>query len=135
MSTHDHPIAKHEGRNVKRLREILGIKQETLAAELGINQQKMSSIEQKEHIEDDQMAEIARILNVTVDAIRDFTEDAVYNIFSNTYNDNSSSVHNSFNPIDKWVEALKKNEDLYERLLQSEREKVAMLEKLLQGRQ
>jgi DNA-binding XRE family transcriptional regulator len=27
----------HEGRNVKRIREILGIKQETLALELGIS--------------------------------------------------------------------------------------------------
>jgi transcriptional regulator with XRE-family HTH domain len=134
MSTHDSQTAKHEGRNVKRLREILGVKQETLAAELGINQQKMSSIEQKEHIEDDQMAEIAKILKVPAAAIRNFNEDAVYNIFSNTYHDNSSSVHYSFNPIDKWAEALEENKRLYERLLQSEREKTAMLEKLLQER-
>jgi transcriptional regulator with XRE-family HTH domain len=140
MSTHDHPIAKHEGRNVKRLREILGIKQETLAAELGINQQKMSSIEQKEHIEDDQMAEIARILKVPVDVIRDFNEEAVYNKIL-TFNDNSTMNDNSafnynctINPIDRWVESLKKNEELYERLLQSEREKVQLLEKLLQER-
>jgi transcriptional regulator with XRE-family HTH domain len=137
MSTHDSQTTNHEGRNVKRLREILGIKQETLAAELGINQQKMSFIEQKEHIEDDMMAEIAKILKVPVDAIRNFNEEAVYNKIL-TFNDNSTmNDHSAFNynctinPIDKWAEALEENKRLYERLLQSEREKVAILEKLL----
>jgi transcriptional regulator with XRE-family HTH domain len=136
MSTHDSQTAKHEGRNVKRLREILGVKQEALAAGLGINQQKMSFIEQKDKIDDEQMAEIAKILKVPVDAIKNFNEEATINNIQ--YNSETSS-HNSivnyqFNPIDKWIEALKKNEDLYERLLQSEREKVALLEKVLHER-
>ena len=39
----------HEGRNVKRFREMLGIKQDALAANLGDdwNQQKISLLEQK----------------------------------------------------------------------------------------
>jgi hypothetical protein len=39
----------HEGRNLRRIREILGVKQEALAAELGDdwNQQKISYLEQK----------------------------------------------------------------------------------------
>ncbi len=39
----------HEGRNVKRFREMLGIKQDALAADLGDdwNQQKISLLEQK----------------------------------------------------------------------------------------
>ena len=43
-------IFLHEGRNVKRIREMLGIKQETLAYELGDdwNQKKISLLEQKE---------------------------------------------------------------------------------------
>jgi DNA-binding XRE family transcriptional regulator len=140
MSTHDSQTAKHEGKNVKRLREILGVKQEALAAELGINQQKMSFIEHQEHLEDDQMAEIAKILKVPVDAIRNFNEEAVYNKIL-TFNDNSTmNDHSAFNynctinPIDKWTEALEENKRLYERLLQSEREKVDMLKTLLQDR-
>lgn len=35
----------HEGRNVKRIREILGVKQDTLANELGISQQSISQLE------------------------------------------------------------------------------------------
>jgi hypothetical protein len=35
MTTTDMPNKVHEGRNVKRFREMLGIKQEALATELG----------------------------------------------------------------------------------------------------
>ncbi len=50
-STPNHKI--HQGRNVKRFREILGIKQEGLALELGDdrNQRRVSLLEQKETIE------------------------------------------------------------------------------------
>ena len=43
----------HEGRNIKRFREMLGIKQDALAADLGDdwNQQKVSLLEQKETID------------------------------------------------------------------------------------
>jgi hypothetical protein len=37
-----------------------------------------------------------------------------------------------FNPVDKWLEALDENKKLYEALLKSEREKVAILEKMLE---
>jgi transcriptional regulator with XRE-family HTH domain len=42
----------HEGRNVKRFREMLGIKQEALAYELGDgwSQKKISLLEQKSQI-------------------------------------------------------------------------------------
>jgi len=139
MSTHDSQSTKHEGKNIKRLREILGVKQETLAAELGINQQKMSFWEQKEKIDEDLMEQIAKALKIPVEAIRNFNEEAAVNIISNNSFENcdqpaSIFYYSTINPVDKWVEALKKNEDLYERLLQSEKEKVAMLEKVMQER-
>jgi hypothetical protein len=47
------PNEIHEGRNVKRFREMLGIKQDALAFELGEdwNQKRISLLEQKETIE------------------------------------------------------------------------------------
>lgn len=114
----------HEGRNVKRIREILGVKQETLATELGLSQQAISALEQKEKIDDKIMADVAKVLGISSDAIKNFDEQATFNIISNTYHDNAASVHYTFNPIEKIVE-------LYEALLKSEREKVAMLEKML----
>ena len=114
----------HEGRNVKRIREMLGIKQDGLAFDLGISQQAISLLEQREKIDDKILGDVAKILKVPVEAIKSFNEEAAFNIISNTYHDNSASVHYSFNPIDKIVE-------LYEALLKSEREKNALLERML----
>ena len=54
----------HEGRNVKRFREMLGIKQDFLAFELGEdwNQQKISLLEQKEKIDSDILEQVSAIL-------------------------------------------------------------------------
>jgi transcriptional regulator with XRE-family HTH domain len=114
----------HEGRNVKRFREMLGIKQEVLAADLGQDwtQKKVSLLEQKETIESEILDQVAKILKVSPEAIRSFSEEAA-NHFFNTFNDHSGFNYQcTFNPLDKVVE-------LYERLLASEKEKVEILEK------
>jgi transcriptional regulator with XRE-family HTH domain len=121
----------HHGRNIKRLREILGMKQEALAIELGSDwsQKKISMLEAKEEVDEKLMEQVARALNVPVKAIEEFDEEAtVYNIQNNyegaqVTSSPVSANYCSFNPIDKIVE-------LYERLLQSEKEKVALLEKM-----
>ena len=61
----------HQGRNVKRFREMLGMKQEALAYELGEewNQKKVSLLEQKEIIEDPLLEQIAGLLKVLAEAI------------------------------------------------------------------
>jgi len=114
----------HEGRNVKRIREILGIKQDALALELGLTQQAVSSLEQKEKIDDKILGDVAKILKIPTDAIKNMTDDAATNFF-NTFNDNSGFNYQcTFNPLNKMVE-------LYEALLKSEREKIALLEKMM----
>jgi hypothetical protein len=51
-TTTDRPNKVHEGRNVKRFREKMGVKQEGLAASLGEDwsQKKISVLESKEKI-------------------------------------------------------------------------------------
>jgi transcriptional regulator with XRE-family HTH domain len=118
----------HEGRNIKRIREMLGIKQETLASELDMSQQSVSLLEQKETVDPSILEEVARVLKVPVEAIKNFSEESAMNIISNTFSDNHYSAfcnsiyhyNPTFNPIDKVVE-------LYERLLQVEREKSDLL--------
>lgn len=132
----------HEGRNIKRIREILGIKQEALALELGEDwsQKKVSLLEQKEEIDAPLLEQVASALKVPIEAIKNFNEDAAVNIVANTINNHDSSsgptinYNPIINPIEKWLEALSKNEQLYERLLQTEREKVALLEKMIAGK-
>lgn len=121
----------HHGKNVKRIREMLGIKQEFLASELGFNQQKISLLEQKETIEPDILQEIASVLKVPVEAIKNFNDEAANNFF-NTFHDQSNfNYHCTFNPLEKYIEAMEANKQLYERLLQSEKEKVELLQRLL----
>ncbi|RXM51229.1 MULTISPECIES: helix-turn-helix transcriptional regulator [unclassified Chryseobacterium] len=121
----------HQGRNIKRFREMLGIKQEALAFELGDdwNQKKVSLLEQKETVESDILAQVAKILKVPAEAIENFDEEQAVNIISNTFNDQSNGYNYypnfNFNPVDKMVE-------LYERMLQQQKEMIEKLEKLLQ---
>ena len=131
----------HYGKNIKRFREMLGIKQEALASELGDdwNQKKVSLLEQKETIEPDLLEQVAKVLKVPVEAIKNFDEEkAIYNIQNNYEGSNNQGANNginnyqcNINPIDKWIEALDENKKLYERLLQAEKEKVELLQSLL----
>jgi len=125
----------HIGRKISRIRELRGMKQEALATELGISQQAVSKIEQSAEVEDNALEKIAKILGVNVSTIKSFDEEKAINIFSNTYNDNSSILGTyNFNPLDKLMLALDDNKRLYEekvalleRLLESEKEKVNLL--------
>lgn len=124
----------HIGRKISRIRELRGMKQETLAEELGISQQAVSNIENSEKVDDVKLEEIAKALGVTKEGIENFSEEAILNIIGNTYHvDNSSAVNYgcTFNPLDKLMEAHEENKKLYERLVQAEKDKVAYLEKLI----
>ena len=125
----------HEGRNIKRIREMLGIKQDALASELGLNQQKISLLEQKETIEPQILEEVAKALKVPVEAIKNFDEGAAINFIASTFHDNASIINTNctlnINPIEKWMEALEENKKLYERLLQAQKEKIEILQSLL----
>ncbi len=130
MSTVTKP--KHIGRNISRIRELKGMKQEALAIAIGVSQQSVSNIEGSETVDEEKLVEVAKALGVSVEAIINFSEEGVINYF-NTFNEAVSSSnfgHNNtcnFNPLDKVVE-------LYERLVQAEKDKVEYLEKLLKAK-
>lgn len=132
MSTATKP--KHIGRNISRIRELRGMKQEALALAIGVSQQSISNIEASETLDQEKLTEIAKVLGVTVEAIENFTEESVFNFFNNFYDNsanngylNNTNNHCTFNPLDKVVE-------LYERLVQAEKDKVEFLEKLIKGK-
>jgi len=123
----------HIGRKISKIRELRGMKQETLAAELGISQQAVSKIEQSADVDGEALEKISKILGVPADAIKNFNDDAVLNIISNTFTSQDTSTLNainfqpSFNPIDKIVELYNEKIVLLERLLQVEKEKNELL--------
>ena len=129
MSTAIKP--KHIGRNISRIRELRGMKQEALAEAIGLSQQTVSSIETSETVDFEKLVQIAKALGVTIEAIENFTEESVFNFFNNFYDNsanngylNNTNNNCTFNPLDKVVE-------LYERLVQVEKEKNEFLEKML----
>ena len=128
------PKTVHQGKNVKRIREICEMKQESLAVQMGLTQQAISQLEQKEALDPKQLEEIAKILKVSPDMIKYMTDDAANN-FINTFNDNSGfNFQCTFNPLDKYIKAMEANKALYERMLASEKEKSEMLQKIIDSK-
>ncbi|TPG44456.1 helix-turn-helix domain-containing protein [Flavobacterium pectinovorum] len=141
MSTLTKP--NHIGRKISRIRELKDMKQEALAQALGTNQQAISAIENSETIDEEKLVEVAKALGVSVEAIKNFSEENMINYF-NTFADNAFSNSQgtnfgnsnacTFNPLDKLLEAFEENKKLYERLLQAEKEKNEYLENSLKGK-
>ncbi|MCX6317573.1 MAG: helix-turn-helix transcriptional regulator [Bacteroidetes bacterium] len=130
----------HQGRNITRFRQLLGLKQEALASALGDDwtQIKVSRLEAKEEIEKGLLEDVAKALKIPVDAIRNFDEEqAIYNIscsFSDNAMLNNRVEVQNINPIEKWLEAMEENKRLYEALLKEKDEKLALMEKLLDSK-
>ena len=131
MSTVTKP--KHIGRNISRIRELRGMKQEALAIAIGVSQQSVSNIEASETIDEEKLQAIAEVLGVSAEAIKNYSDEMVLNNIQNNYegsiiNSGPTVNHNcTFNPLDKVVE-------LYERLVQAEKDKIEYLEKLLKAK-
>jgi transcriptional regulator with XRE-family HTH domain len=130
----------HEGRNVKRFREMLGIKQDALAADLGDdwNQQKISLLEQKETIDPTLLQQISSALKIPAEAIQNFDEEQAVNIISNTFHDTQGLINYSptfnNNPIDKLIQLHQEKIALYERMLKEKDEMMVRLEKLVDSK-
>jgi hypothetical protein len=107
------------------------------------NQQKISLLEQKEKIDSDILEQVAAILKIPAEAIRNFDEEKAVNIISNTFQDfhdfhDQSSAMNvqptfNVNPMEKWLEALEENKRLNAELLKAKDETIRTLERLIGG--
>ncbi|WP_026969175.1 helix-turn-helix domain-containing protein [Algoriphagus terrigena] len=129
----------HHGRNIKRFREMMGIKQEALAHELGADwsQKKISLLEQKEEVEEELLRQVGEILRIPVEAFQNFDEEQAINIISSTINNHDQSAFVQYNPVynvnplEKIIQLHEEKIALYERMLKEKDEMMARLEKLL----
>lgn len=127
------------GRKIERIRKIRGIKQETLANSLGLSRQAVGKLEQLEDIDDEKLSKIALALGVTVEMIKNFNEDAMFNNYihanGTVYNHVSNIQQQQSEKYNELLEELlksnKEKTELYEALLKSEREKNEILQKLV----
>ena len=130
----------HQGANVRKLRQLVGMKQTTFGEMLGMNQQSVSRLEQKRVLEEDTLFKVANILHVAPDIIRNLEENPTSIVIeNNTFQTGSSNVgvvenqrDNIVNhPVDQLMALNKEQASLYERMLAIEKEKNALLEELL----
>lgn len=101
---------KHIGRNIRNIRLLRGMKQATFAKEMGIAQQNVSKMEKKHKLTDEQLAEAAKILQTTVEAIKEFDETSI--IQNNFLNEQAGYINQKINPLEKIIE-------LYDNIIKS----------------
>lgn len=115
----------HIGRKIERVRRLRGMTQTDLGDALGISKQAISKMEQTEQIDDERVKQVAEALGVTEEGLKKFNEESVlyytYNFYENSgVTAASIGAHNieTLNnfPIEKTIE-------MFEKLLQKEREK------------
>lgn len=119
----------NHGANVRRWREWRNVNQDVLAEQIGVSQATLSGYEKRDKLEIEILEKIAKALNIPVEAITEMEDGTSINIVANTFDNQLSAVNwcPTFNPIDKIVE-------LYDKLLEAEKEKVAMLQEVLRDK-
>ena len=126
----------HQGANVSKIRRYEGMKQITLAEELGVSQQFVSQLEQQRITGKDYLEKIASTLKVAPEVIENMEETPVSVVIENNNFENGSinsgigyapeyNDQRTIHPVEKIIELSKENASLYERMMVNEKEKVA----------
>ena len=129
----------HQGRNIRFFRNAKEMKQEVFAEMIGVTQPVVVKIEKQSIVEEAMLAKCANVLGISVEMIKEFNPEKMFDSF--TYNidkiENTNGTFSIFSkegsptnntnnyPIEKLMELNQKNAELYERLLQAEKEKNA----------
>ena len=132
METETYSNAVHLGRKVEQVRRLRGMTQTELGDLLGVTKQAVSKMEQTEKIDDEKLKQVADALGVTEEGLKRFTEETVLYYTSNFYENCKVSASN-IGPITN-VEnlnhfSMEQAVELFEKLLEREREKFERLKK------
>ncbi len=109
----------HIGQNISKIRELLGIKQETLAANLKISQQTVSKIEQTKQLNQHTINRIAAALEVPATAIAQYNDKLIIDYLKGCVGGHPMNV------VPQYFELLKKMVVLFEQILQLEQKTVS----------
>lgn len=109
----------HIGKNIAKIRELLGIKQESLAFTLKISQQTISKIEQTENLRENTVERIANALGVSTSMIYKYSDQLLIDFLKEAISETDLlKEKTSVN-----LPVLEKIIELYERLILLELEK------------
>lgn len=114
-------MEKSLGYKIRKIREIKNISQDYAAKYLGISQGAYSSIESgKVKINEKKLIRIAAAFNVDIDVIKNFNEEAIFNLWLS----NSYDTSKNLNPLEKL-------QDIYEKLLKEKDSHIKLLQTIL----
>lgn len=126
----------HEGRNLKRIREILGVKQEVLALQLGRewNQQKVSLLERRQVINPQMLARVSKQLGITPDAVKHFNDEVANEIITHVLTGCQPVITSVSTAPDGTYNAFEKIVLLYEQRAELYQQKIELYERMLKER-
>ena len=114
----------HIGRKIERVRRLRGLTQSDLGNTLGITKQAVSKLEQSEKLEDVKLKTVADALGVTEEGLKNFNEEKVLYNTINFYENcgvSSSSISANVDTLNNFP--IEKTIELFEKLLEKERQK------------
>ena len=111
----------HIGNKIRKIREIKGYSQEYMSSKLGIAQNSYSKMERGEtNVDEEKLSQIAIVLEVEKEMIKNFNEQAVFNSCNQSGYINTQNI----NPLEKLQE-------VYEKLLAEKDLRIKLLEGML----
>lgn len=112
------------GYKIRKVREIKNLSQKYMANKLSVSQSHYSDIENcKTEISEEKLEEIARILEVNPDTIKNFNDQVVFNACSQS---GFSNTYNIQHPVEKI-------EELYKEIIKAKDEHIRQLQKEIES--
>lgn len=131
------------GEQVAIARIFRGMKQEALAQLIGVSQATMSTIEHQQFIDDDLLNKIADALNLTPTFIKNISQDQMFQTINNSYIENNTNTFTEntiqagatvAGQLGQQINPIEKIAELYERLLEVQKEKSEIIESILKSK-
>jgi transcriptional regulator with XRE-family HTH domain len=127
------------GDKIKKIRDLKGLKQEEMAALLNISSQAYSKLERNEtKMDDDRLEQIAKILDVSTDDIKNFDDKSLFINNLNEYDNSNQSTGTGHTVINHFygneaVPLLQKTIEQQLELIGQQKEEITFLRKQLEA--
>lgn len=102
------------GHKIKNIRELKNLTQEYMAERLDISQSAYSKLEKESNISDEKLQQIAEVLEVKPEDIKEFDSQKYFNSITNTEGDFSGSSYSGSIIIGSGLEEIELIKKLYE---------------------
>ena len=110
-------------KNIRKYREIKGFSQEYMANQLDINQASYAKIENNStKLTVERLFAISKLLETEITDLLDLKNQTIYNVYDNEFGVGKQNVENLY----------QENKEVYEKLIQSKDEQIALLKQMLE---